>query len=273
MAVIESGEPAPEEAGRAEEAGDARATSREPVALERVALERVAVVIPARNEEDYIQAALASVAAQRYPLDRLECIVVNNGSIDGTTRIAMEFAARCPDLRVTVVDEPAPGVGRAKNLGARIASGKLVIFLDADSRMDPALTQEAVTCYRQGHRAGSIRIVADSDAWMERGFFALMELGSVLFDIRSEMFYCDRELFLRLGGFRDDLHIAEDLEFLQRVKEYARQRGLPNVCHIRATPIATSPRRLRRLPWHLSILTTFARWALAFAGIGRKRTY
>ena len=73
MAVIESGEPAPGEAGRAEEAGEAQATSREPVALERVA-----VVIPARNEEGYIQAALASVAAQRYPLDRLECIVVNN---------------------------------------------------------------------------------------------------------------------------------------------------------------------------------------------------
>ena len=164
-------------------------------------------------------------------------------------------------------------MGRAKNLGARVASGKIVIFLDADSRMDPALTQEAVNCFRQGHPAGSIRIVADSKNWMERGFFALMDVGAVLFGIRSEMFYCDRDLFLRLGGFHDELHLAEDLEFLQRVKEYAHQMGLPDVCHIRATPIATSTRRLRVLPWHLSIFTTFARWALAFAGIGRKRVY
>jgi hypothetical protein len=106
-----------------------------------------------------------------------------------------------------------------------------------------------------------------------------MDLGALLFGIRSEMFYCDRTLFLALGGFDEAIQLAEDLEFLDRVKVHllrARVKGKrrgPAVCHIRRSVIRTSPRRLRTRPHHLAIVTLFARWALAFAGVGRKRDY
>ena len=44
----------------------------------------ISVVIPSRNEERYLPAALESVAEQDYPIGRIECIVVENGSVDGT---------------------------------------------------------------------------------------------------------------------------------------------------------------------------------------------
>lgn len=234
---------------------------------------RVTVVIPAHNEAEYVTAALQSVVEQDYPLRCLDCAVVDNASTDGTAQIAAEFAALHRALSVAVVTEPSLGVSRAKNCGARQAAGDLLLFLDADSRCTPHLVRDVVTHYHAGSPAGSIRIVADSDSAFDRGFFALMELGPVLFGIRSQMFYCSRQLFTELGGFDEVLQLAEDLEFLHRAKESLRQKGVGTVCHIRTSAIATSPRRLRTLPYHLSVVTIFVRWALAFAGIGRKRRY
>ena len=75
----------------------------------------VSVVIPARNEERYIRAALASVAAQTWPVALLEAVVVDNGSTDATREVVQSFMAGAPHLAVRLVDEPAHGVeiGRA----------------------------------------------------------------------------------------------------------------------------------------------------------------
>ncbi|HZC05502.1 MAG TPA: glycosyltransferase [Ktedonobacterales bacterium] len=235
--------------------------------------ERVTVVIPAHNEAGCLADALDSIIAQDYPLARIECVVVDNASTDGTARVAEEFAARHPALDLRIVVEPALGVARAKNQGVGAASGAILIFLDADSRMAPGLVSEVVACYHAGAPAGSIRVVADSVSRLERGFFDLMELGAVLFGIRSQMFYCDRALFLALGGFNESLQLAEDLEFLTRVKAHLRAKATGTVSHLRSSVIFTSPRRLRAHPHHLGLVTLFARWALAFAGIGRTRDY
>lgn len=244
---------------------------------------RITVVIPAHNEASYLEAALASVLAQDYPLEALECVVVDNASTDATARIAREFAERHEDLRICVAHETRLGVSCAKNRGARLASGDTLLFLDADSRMTPGLARAVAARRRAGDPAGSIRIVADSNSLVERAFFDLMEVGALLFGIRSEMFYCDRALFLALGGFDEAIQLAEDLEFLDRLKAHLRRasqggKGIGRgkraaVCHISRDTILTSPRRLRTRPHHLAIATLFARWALAFAGVGRKRDY
>jgi glycosyltransferase involved in cell wall biosynthesis len=233
----------------------------------------VSVIIPARNEEAYVEAALRSVAAQIYSPERIECVVVDNASFDSTAQIAEDFALCHPRPPVLVVFEPVVGVGRAKNRGAAEAGGEILIFMDADSRMDPDLVSVVVSCYSQGNPAGSIRIVADSRHPLERGFFELIEIGKVLFGIRSQMMYCDRKLFYSLGGFRPDLRLAEDLEFLDRVRDCVRKRGTGTVCHVRASIIRTSPRRLRQRPFHLGMIPIFARWTLAYLGIWRHREY
>lgn len=233
----------------------------------------ISVVIPARNEEAYVEAAIASVAALAYPRECLEVIVVDNGSTDRTAVVVEEYSRRHADLSVTLVREPIVGTGRAKNQGTRIARGDVVIFLDADSRFDPRLAADVADLYRDGTPAASIRVVADSSHPLERGFFALMEVGKLLFGVRSQMMYCDRQLFLALGGFDPDLHLAEDLDLLQRVQDHVKTHGLKPVPHIRSSAIYTSPRRLRTLPFHLGVAPMFARWLLAFLGIGRTRRY
>jgi glycosyltransferase involved in cell wall biosynthesis len=234
----------------------------------------LSVIIPARNEERYIRAALASVAAQTWPVALLEAVVVDNGSSDGTRAVVQDFMAGEPHLAVQLVDEPAHGVARAKNRGASVARGRWLIFLDADSRMAPDLVERVMgVCNtplrgRQDHPAGSIRVVADSHDILDRAFFGLIEFGKGLFRLRAQMFYCERELFMQCGGFDEHLRLAEDLEFLGRL-----QRAGIAVCHVTESWIATSPRRLHTLPCRLGMPAMLARWALAKWGLGRRCRY
>ncbi|MCX2728141.1 glycosyltransferase [Thermomicrobium sp. 4228-Ro] len=228
----------------------------------------LSVVIPARNEEAFIGRALRSVARQAWPLERLEALVVDNGSTDGTATIVEHLAPVLVPLRVVLVSEAKPGRSRAKNRGAAVATGDILLFLDADSVMAPTLAAEIIAHRHTGYPAGSVRVIAETTDFFDRWFFELMEIGKTSFRIRAQMLYCSREWFERSGGFDESLEIAEDREFLQRLQG----RGVP-VCHLTTSWIATSPRRLHRLPLRLGLVTTFLRWLLAELGIGRRWRY
>jgi glycosyltransferase involved in cell wall biosynthesis len=227
----------------------------------------VTVVIPARNEEALIAGALQSVAGQDWPLEQLEVVVAVNATADRTAEVAAA-AGRAARLSLRIVTAPQAGVAAAKNRGAAAGSGRTVLFIDADSRMSPGLVRRVVERQIAGERAASIRIRADSSDRVDRAFFGLLELGKRLFGIRANMFACDRELFLRLGGFDEDLRHAEDLEFLRRVARDGTRIG-----HIREEWIATSPRRLHQGPLRAGMFRMFGRWTLGHFGIGRRWPY
>jgi glycosyltransferase involved in cell wall biosynthesis len=236
-------------------------------------LPSISIVIPARNEEDFVSGALSSVIAQNYPRDRMEAVVVDNGSTDQTSFVAVEFSVAHPEVDVTVAVEPVRGVGRAKNTGASTAAGDVLVFLDADSRMEPNLVYHVACSYLRHHPVASIKVLSDGGTRLERAFFGLMEFGKERFGIRAQMMYCERQLFVILGGFRPDFHVAEDLDFLKRAAGYLKTHGQGAVPHLSSSGIMTSPRRLSRHRYHLGMLGMFARWFLAFLGLGRGRAY
>ena len=228
----------------------------------------VSVVLPAHNEELYVEAALGSILGQTWPLGRIEAIVVANGSTDRTNRVVRAFAEAHPELAVRLIADPVRGIARSKNRGARIARGELLLFFDAASRMAPDLVGRVIERARAGQPAGDIRLVADSADPLDRAFFGLIEFGKRLFSIRANMLYCARDLFERFGGFDERLRHAEDRDLLLRL-----QRAGIAVGHLDESFIATSPRRLRRLPFRLGTLTTLGRWTLGHLGIGRRWPY
>jgi glycosyltransferase involved in cell wall biosynthesis len=228
----------------------------------------VSFVIPARDEESLIEAALASVLDQEAPGVSWEVVVVDNGSSDQTDRVVKSFASLHPEMSISLLREDTAGRSRAKNAGAWVARGSLLIFLDADSRASKGLVATVVSRHTSGWRAGAIAVVADSNDWLDRHYFSLMSLGPRLFGIRAQLFYCERALFVSLGGFDTRLQLAEDRNLLDRV----RAAGI-GVCYVDEAWILTSPRRLRRLPARLGVATMFARWLLANFGIGRGWPY
>jgi len=231
----------------------------------------ISVIVPARNEERLLPAALRSIAEASYPLADVEAIVVSNGSTDRTIPLARDVGATLaatggPSVRVLEV--AAHGVSLAKNAGAAAASGRLLVFMDADSRMSPGLLARVAARAAAGERAASIRIIADGHDPIDHAFFWVLENGKRVVRTRANMFWCERELFQRLGGFDETIQHAEDLELMRR----ASRAGV-KVGHIHDEWIATSPRRLHRLPLRIGMFTMFGRWALGHAGIGRRWPY
>jgi glycosyltransferase involved in cell wall biosynthesis len=97
----------------------------------------VSVVIPAFNAADWLAATLASVGASTYPRDRLDVIVVDDGSRDGTTDLATR-QLRLSGLRHVVLRrDVAGGPAAARNDGWRRAAGDWIQFLDADDLIAP----------------------------------------------------------------------------------------------------------------------------------------
>ena len=90
---------------------------------------RVSIVMPCRNEAAYIGPCLNSVLATDYPLDRVEVLVADGRSDDGTREIVERCAARNPCVRL--LDNPARITPAALNTAIRAATGDVIIRMDA----------------------------------------------------------------------------------------------------------------------------------------------
>lgn len=96
----------------------------------------VTVVVPARNEAEDIEECLAHIAAQDYPLNRIEVIVVDGASTDGTATIAAETLKRCGFESSDVVMNRAATTPSNLNAGLARARGEIVARVDARSRIE-----------------------------------------------------------------------------------------------------------------------------------------
>lgn len=94
----------------------------------------LSVVVAAHNEAHCIEAKIDSTLGQRYPSDRLEIIVVSDGSTDGTDDLVRAY----PDARVRLVrQEPRAGKSAALNRGVAAAAGDVLVFTDANAPFAP----------------------------------------------------------------------------------------------------------------------------------------
>jgi GT2 family glycosyltransferase len=88
---------------------------------------RVTVIVPCRNEERHLAACLDSILATAYPHDRLEILVVDGASRDGTRAIADRYASHS----VRVLSNPAGTAPAGMNLGIQHAAGDVIARMDA----------------------------------------------------------------------------------------------------------------------------------------------
>ncbi|MCL3852089.1 MULTISPECIES: glycosyltransferase family 2 protein [Parabacteroides] len=92
----------------------------------------ISVVVPVYNGEKYLSACLDSICNQT--LQELEIIVVDDGSTDGSGRIADEYAAK--DMRIQVIHQRNGHLSVARNAGLSVVKGDFVSFIDADDWID-----------------------------------------------------------------------------------------------------------------------------------------
>lgn len=96
----------------------------------------VSVVVPVYNDEEWLSETLDSVRQQTLAPERMEVIVIDDGSTDGSRYVA-EDALEEAEYPSTVISIPNGGPSRARNVGWRQAEGEWIQFLDADDLLGP----------------------------------------------------------------------------------------------------------------------------------------
>jgi glycosyltransferase involved in cell wall biosynthesis len=107
----------------------------------------VSVVIPMYNAQNDILRCLTSVLNQTYK--NLEVIVVNDGSKDNSEVLVNEFINKYPELKVTLINKPNGGVSSARNVGLKLAKGKLIALLDSDDDWYPNKIETQINYFKQ----------------------------------------------------------------------------------------------------------------------------
>ena len=120
--------------------------SAKPAASGPAGCPMVSVILPARNEEGYVERCLESLAVQDYP--NYEVVAIDDSSSDDTMNIIKRCARRHPDVIVPVSARPKPDGWMGKNWacmeGYRRAKGGLLLFTDADTRHSEGMIGLAV---------------------------------------------------------------------------------------------------------------------------------
>jgi glycosyltransferase involved in cell wall biosynthesis len=182
----------------------------------------VAAVIPVYNGAAFVADAIESVLAQTHPVAR--CVVVDDGSTDGTAEVVERFG---PPVRL--IRQANAGVAAARNRGAAEASARYVAFLDADDAWAPRKLERQLAAARELDRPGLV--LCDLDLFDDATGAALgreaMRPGPgtlrdmVLFEgvaivSCSSTALLERSLFDALGGFDPRLSQSADWDFLAR---------------------------------------------------------
>ncbi|MDI3341148.1 MAG: mycofactocin biosynthesis glycosyltransferase MftF [Sphaerobacter sp.] len=202
------------------------AVQLEPVG-DAAALPSVSVVIPVRNRPRAIAACLAAIERLDYPRDRLEVIVVDDGSTDATPEVVAAWAGRLP-LRLIRLPAPA-GQAAGRNRGAAAARGEVLAFTDSDCLPTPGWLRELVPeLALPGVAAvGGAVLPAEETRWLQRyeavrsPLFQGVRRASVR--PRAPVAYlasCNllvrRRAFRAVGGFAE-LPVGEDVDLIWRL--------------------------------------------------------
>lgn len=102
------------------------------------------VIIPAYNSDAWLAEAIDSVLAQTVGQDRLQIVLVDDGSTDGTPGIVDEYAIRFPGC-VTAIHQENRGVAEALNAGLDACRSPYVTFLGSDDRLSPDAVEAVIT--------------------------------------------------------------------------------------------------------------------------------
>ena len=111
-------------------------------------LPRVSVLLPVRNEASFIERSVRSVLAQDYPAERMEIIVIDGQSDDGTCQIVAALMAEHQNLRL--IDNPGRIVATGLNLGVIEAAGEIIVRVDGHCEIASDYVRRCVEHIRQG---------------------------------------------------------------------------------------------------------------------------
>ncbi|MBD1821326.1 TIGR04283 family arsenosugar biosynthesis glycosyltransferase [Cyanobacteria bacterium FACHB-DQ100] len=187
---------------------------------------KISIVIPVLNEANALPKILSIQATD------LEIIVVDGGSQDETVEIAKSYGVK--------VLHSIPGRAAQMNAGAAIATGGILLFLHADTRLPPGFDR-MIHQALSNSIAGAFQLTIDATlpglCWVQWG--VNLRSRYLQFPYGDQAIFLHRKTFDAIGGF-PDLPIMEDFEFVRRLRQRGRIAIVPHA-------VLTSGRRWQKM--------------------------
>lgn len=195
----------------------------------------VSIIVPVYNGEKYLRECLASIVSQTYK--KLEVIIIDDGSTDGSSDICDEYAKKAK--RVSVIHKKNEGVSVARNVGIDRAQGEYLMFVDADDAISKTTIEQAVG-YAQ---SASLDVVSFGYTTFRLTADRMPEYVDIKYriidkEIAIESLLYQKEIANAVFGklfklqtiganrFKPRVKIAEDVDFNYRVLKNANRVGI-----------------------------------------------
>ncbi len=200
-------------------------------------LPRITVAIPAFNEEASIQQTIASVIALDYPKNKIEIIIINDGSTDATAEKVKQVIAEYTQTnvhpnfnsKIILLNQKNAGKGAALNNAIKHASGKYFICLDADSFVEKNALKKMLPYFSSPEIAAVIPMLKVKDPknllqrlqWYEyvinMFYKELMGKLDCVHVVPGPFSVYDKKILQKIGGFEEH-NMTEDLEIAFRLQ-------------------------------------------------------
>jgi glycosyltransferase involved in cell wall biosynthesis len=176
----------------------------------------VSVVIPCYNEATYIDRLLEALTSQNYK--GFEVIVSDAESKDGTKEVVETFKNK---LDIKFVEAPPLGPAHGRNVGAKIAKGVWLLFLDADDDIDDPDFISKLLQYTEKNRWNTASAKMTARGKAAKKYAKLFKYQKTLMHTRRPVAsgYClftRAVVFNQTGGFNEKIHFGEDYEYVSR---------------------------------------------------------
>ncbi|RLF18671.1 MAG: glycosyltransferase family 2 protein [Thermoprotei archaeon] len=192
---------------------------------------KITIIIPTYNEAKTIERKLNNIYEQDYPKDKLEIIVIDSASTDGTPQLVEKWAKERKDITLKLVEEPVRrGKAQALNKALKYAVGQIVIITDADSLWPSRDTISKVVSVFSDPIIGAVSCIKEPnivdksvEASYRRYYNVLRIAESKVWStpiFHGELAAFRRDLLEELGGFptdigADDSHAAHKVSMLR----------------------------------------------------------
>lgn len=192
----------------------------------------VSVVMPVRNEADFIDRCMKSVLAQEYPPELMEIIIADGLSTD-ETRVKLEKLREISEIPIIIVDNPEQIAPCGLNRAIAKAGGEIIVRVDGHCEIEPDYVANCVKYLQDGRAEGVGGPIETLGETLQAQAIAIVMSstfgvgGSAFRTVNDREMYVDtvafpgykREIFNKVGFFNEELVRNQDDEFNYRIRK------------------------------------------------------